>query len=59
MNKSEREYLSTLVLENMLVIKRITKGELWTDVTCGQRVAFVQGVVYVNDPFRKFLGIKE
>jgi hypothetical protein len=57
MTKKERRYLQNRVEFNKKIIEKVGKGELWSDVytTEALRLAFIQGVSYVNDKLDSFV----
>jgi len=57
MTKQEREYLQKEIEVNKSVIKRVESGKLWADIykTKELRLAFIQGMVLVNDVLDKYV----
>ncbi len=57
MTKNEKKYLQQQVTHNKEIIKQVESGEIWDEIfkTPEQKLAFTQGIAYVNDVLDAFI----
>lgn len=57
MRKKEIEYLRGQIKHNKTVIELVKQNSLWSQIytTPELKEAFIQGIMYVNDVFDKFI----